>query len=295
MSTLPTDVGGAKIDVILQGDNRVVLRDYPDAFFDCCVTSPPYWKQREYSTTSEIGQERTKDKYILSLLATFDIIKKKLKPSGSLWVNIGEKFDGGHCLAIPEDFDYMMRRTRGWTRIQNVIWYKPDGMAESATRRFTQKFEPFYWYVKSVKDYYFDPEAAKIPVKITSVQRMEHTFNENKGTEHSRMAGMVGDQSDKIEQYLEKGVNCGDCWPISTNKEKVKHIAPYPRGLVARPILSTCPVGGIVCDPFVGSGTTCLVAHSLNMSYVGVELNPDAVQEAQDRIAAESVQLLLQI
>jgi DNA modification methylase len=152
-----------------------------------------------------------------------------------------------------------------------------------------------YWYVKDVTKYYFDTEASKIPVKLSSIQRLEHKFYANKGTEISRMAGMVGDQSDKIEQYLQRGVNAGDLWIIPTNKEKVKHVAPYPRGLVARPVVATCPRGGVVCDPFVGSGTTCLVARELGRSYLGIDLNPDAVQESQERLEAESSQLLLDL
>ena len=106
---------------------------------------------------------------------------------------------------------------------------------------------------------------------------------------------MVGDQSEKIEQYLEKGVNAGDSWIIPTNKEKVKHIAPFPKGLIARPILATCPVGGVVLDPFGGSGTTGLVAHELNMKYVMIDLNPEACEEARERIGKASEQLMLGI
>ena len=181
MSTSPTNTGA--VDVVLQGDNREVLRDFPDAFFDCCVTSPPYWNLRNYTENpDEIGQERTKDRYILELLKVFDLVYRKLKPTGSLWVNLGDTFTGGHCLSIPDDFDYMMRRTRAymWTKVQPVMWIKPDGMAESVTRRFSQKFEPMYWYVKDMKEYYFDPEAAKIPVKLSSVQRLSTSSTRTK-------------------------------------------------------------------------------------------------------------------
>jgi len=279
-----------KPNTIVLGDAREALRGFPKNFFDLAITSPPYWNLRDYTQGNphEIGREPKPEQYILNLLSVFDRVKDCLKDTGSLWVNIADTFRRGP-LEIPQEFSRLMRKTRGWHLVNIVIWFKVDAMSESVTRRFSQKYEYFYWFVKDVENYYFNETASKIPVKQSSVARLAHKFNANKGTDVSRMRGMIGDQSDKIDMYLEKGVNAGDLWIIPTNKEKVKHAAPYPIGLVVRPIIACCPPGGRVLDPFMGSGTTALAVLRMGegREFYGTELNQDSVKEAYDRLGPE--------
>ena len=281
------------INTIVEGDAREVLRNLPlSNSFDCVVTSPPYFNLREYTgLPSEIGTEESLAGYLTNLVhGVFDKVYSHLKNTGSLWVNIGDTFNKGQPLCVPWEFLDMMRMV-GWQLRNIVIWYKPDSMAESTKRRFSQKWEPFFWFTKS-DEYYFDFEAATIPVTQSTTTRLESKFNEGKGTDTSRMRGMVGDMSHKVERYLTQGVNAGDLWPIVTNKEKVAHIAPYPVELVVRPILSTCPPKGVVFDPFVGSGTTCLAVARIGggRKYFGCDINPEAVSEACIRVEDETKQ-----
>lgn len=279
-------------NTIYHGDVRDFLREVPDLFFDLAVTSPPYWNLREYTgQANEIGLEKDIDAYLLNLLAVFDLLAPKLKDSGSLWVNIADTYRKGP-LEIPQRFSYLMRQTRGWHLINAVIWYKVDAQAESCKRRFSQKYEMFYWFVKDYDKYYFNLEASKIPVTKATVERMNYTFNKGKGTDIARMRGMLGDQSEKIEMYLEKGVNAGDLWALPTNKDKVKHAAPYPVSLIVRPILACCPPEGNVFDPFMGSGTTALAVARMGegRKYYGADINGDSVAEANERLHSELIQ-----
>ena len=277
---------------IIHGDVREVLRDFPDNFFDLAITSPPYWNLREYtSDPREIGREKSSEQYVLHLLEVFDLVYQKLKPTGSLWVNIADTYDHGP-LEIPQRLSYLMRNIRQWHLVNSVIWYKTDAMAESVTRRFSQKYEMFYWFAKDQKKYYFNQEAAKIPVTKSTVARLNYKFNLNKGTDIARMRGMLGDQSGKIDMYLEKGVDAGDIWAIPTNKDKVDHSAPYPIYLVVRPIVACCPANGRVLDPFMGSGTTALATVRIGegREFYGAELNLESVEEAVKRLAPEMLQ-----
>lgn len=278
----------------MEGDSRELLRRLPDSSFDMCMTSPPYWNLRDYTkgNVNEIGREPTFEQYVQNLLGLFALVKRKLKPSGSLWVNLGETYREGRALGIPDLFDYYMRQIHGWYRVNKIIWAKPDAMSESTQRRFKQTWEPLYWYVKDMKEYYFNAEAAKIPVKRSTVDRMSHKFYANKGTDVSRMRGMLGDMSEKVDMYLEKGVNAGDVWIIPTNKVRVKHAAPYPVELCVRPIVSTCPENGSVLDPFAGSGTTGVATHEVggNRSFTGLELNSESAQEARERLSTHEIQ-----
>jgi site-specific DNA-methyltransferase (adenine-specific) len=282
---------------IIVGDVREVLtRHFPDSSIDLGVTSPPYFKLRNYTDNNpqEVGRETTPETFILSLLNIFDVLKKKLKDSGSLWVNIGDTYINGSPLCVPEEFCRMMVRTRGWALINKVIWYKLDSMPESSKRRFSQKYEMFYWFVKDKEKYYFDQEASNIPVKACTTERMNYNFNSKKA-DVSRVRGIVGDMSDKIDLYMQRGVNCGDVWAMPTNKEKVNHPAPYPTELIVRPIISCCPPGGVVFDPFMGSGTTGVATYQIggDRIFYGSELNPENAKEARERIANEMKQMRL--
>lgn len=280
-------------NTIVQGDVREVLRGLPFLGIDCVVTSPPYWNLRNYTEDNnplEIGHEVTQEQYVAELADLFLLISKHMKDSGSIWVNLGDNFKDGQPQLVPWEFMFAMRE-RGFQIRNVVIWYKPDAMSESTQRRFSQKYEPFFWF--SLTDsYYFNYEAATIPCKVSTVERLKHEFYANKGTDVSRMGGLVGDMSEKIDQYLALGVNAGDAWLINTNKEKVEHIAPYPVELVVRPIVATCPPGGLVFDPFMGSGTTALATSEMGNGrrFFGTDINPKAVDEANSRIAPEVAQ-----
>lgn len=279
-------------NTIVEGDVRDVLRDFPDDFFDLAVTSPPYWGLRDYTEDyREVGQETSADQYVMQLASIFGQFKPKLKATGSLWVNIADTYRNGP-LEIPQRFSYLMRQIHGWHLVNAVIWYKIDAMSESVNRRFSQKYEMFYWFVKDREYYYFNEQASKIPVSRSSVERLGHKFNKGKSTAVSRMRGMLGDMSSKVDLYLERGVNAGDVWAMPTNKERVEHSAPYPIELIVRPIVACCPPSGRVFDPFMGSGTTALAVIRMgeNRTFYGTELNPSSVEEARRRIEPELVQ-----
>lgn len=280
-------------NTIVQGDVREVLRDLPFLGIDCVVTSPPYWNLRNYTDNAdqkEIGHEESVESYVDVLSDIFVKIAKHMRPTGSIWVNLGDNFVNGQPLLTPWQFLFAMK-SKGFQVRNIVMWYKPDAMSESTMRRFSQKYEPFFWFTMS-NDYYFDYDASTIPCKVSTVERLKHEFYANKGTAVSRMGGLLGDMSSKIDEYLAKGVNAGDTWLISTNKEKVEHIAPYPLELAIRPVVATCPPNGLVFDPFMGSGTTALAVAEMGEGrrYFGTDINPKAVEEANRRVAPEVAQ-----
>lgn len=280
-------------NTIVQGDVREVLQGLSFLGIDCVVTSPPYWNLRQYTSDFnplEIGHEITQEMYVAELADLFLEIAKHMNRTGSIWVNLGDNFVKGTPQLIPWQFMFAMVE-RGFQLRNIVIWYKPDAMSESTQRRFSQKYEPFFWFTLD-DGYYFNYEAATIPCKTSTIERLEHEFYANKGTAVSRMGGLIGDMSKKIDEYLARGVNAGDMWAINTNKEKVEHIAPYPVELVVRPIVATCPPGGLVFDPFMGSGTTALATAEMGerRRYFGTDINAKAVEEANSRVAPEVAQ-----
>ena len=276
---------------IVVGDVGSVLRDAPFLSIDCVVTSPPYFNLRKYTDNdAEIGREETVDEYLENLVNVFGEAARHMHSMGSIWVNLGDNFDEGQPKLVPWKFMFAMIE-RGFQLRNIVMWYKVDAMSESTTRRFSQKYEPFFWFTIS-DSYYFNYEAATIPCRVSTVERMENPFYHNKGHDVSRMAGMIGDMRHKVDDYLERGVNAGDIWPIMCNHEKVKHSAPYPVELIVRPIVATCPPGGLVFDPFMGSGTTALAVTKIGggRRFYGTDINPESVEEARGRIAEDLAQ-----
>lgn len=279
------------LDKTIQGDVRELIKEFPDSFIDLVVTSPPYFRLRSYTENidpREIGREHDVEDYIKNLTSVFMMIKPKVKPSGSIWVNIDDTYRMGSPMLVPERFVMKMVEL-GFKLHNKVIWYKPDPQSESSNvtdHRFSRKYEVFYWFTLT-REYYFDGDATHIPARLNTVQRMEYNFNDSKQLQTSRMRGMVGNMAHKISDTLEGGVDCGDVWIVPTNKDKVPHKAPYPQLLIARPIIACCPESGVVFDPFMGSGRTAIASNRLARHSVGTELNPEYAKLANEELAKE--------
>src|SRR6476620_8766904 len=90
------------LNEIVHGDNLAVLQTWPANVVDCIVTSPPYWQQRDYRGKSEqVGREKTSQKYVERLTAVFRECGRVMKPTGTLWIVIGDKYDDGQQLGLP--------------------------------------------------------------------------------------------------------------------------------------------------------------------------------------------------
>ncbi len=294
------------INKLIVGDSLNSLRKLPEGFVDCVVTSPPYWALRNYGTNpvewpdgwiGELGLEPSFEQYITHLCDIFDEIKRTLKNSGTCWVNIGDTYGGNwmglsnirhlknRCnkslLLIPFRFALEMQN-RGWKVRNVIIWQKPNCTPQSMKDRFTVDFEYLFFFVKSDK-YYFEQQLE--PFKESSIKRCQGGCSRNKG---ERYQGLSKKNYDKYQQKVlngeVKGKNKRAVWNIPTSPFRGAHFAVYPRKLIETPIKAGCPEGGLVLDPFMGSGTTALVAEKLNRNWFGIELNPEYARMAEGRL-----------
>lgn len=291
---------------ILAGDCVEQLKTLPDKIFDCCVTSPPYYGLRDYGVDGQIGLEETPEAYIERLVNVFREVKRVLKDDGTLWLNIGDSYCGtgnkgdlkdpkyadgrnGQAVAINRDvagckhkdligIPWMLAfalRADGWYLRQDIIWHKPNPMPESVTDRCTKSHEYVFLLSKSPK-YYYDNQAISEPTKTrdnTNRDRDSTKLNNTPG--RTRMAGL------KTNNYERR--NRRDVWTIPTKPVKEAHFATYPEKLVEPCILAGSREGGIVLDPFFGSGTTGIVAMRYGRRFVGCELNPEYIEIANRR------------
>jgi site-specific DNA-methyltransferase (adenine-specific) len=269
-----------KINRILHGDVRQISGELPGQSVHCIVTSPPYWRLRDYGIEGQIGLEPTPDAYVASLVAVFAQLRRVLRDDGTLWLNLGDSYaasktgrpgpstlEGGkttqvvasqrpdklvpglpqkNLIGIPWKVAFALQAD-GWYLRSDIVWDKPNVMPESVQDRPTRSHEYLFLLTKSAQ-YYYDQEAIK-------------------------EAGRNG-----------KPRNRRTVWTIPTQPYLGTHFAVFAPALVEPCVLAGCPPGGVVLDPFLGSGTTALVAIRTGRNWLGVELNPEYVELARERI-----------
>lgn len=279
----------APLDQILLGDAMDVLRGLPAAFIDTVVTSPPYYRQRDYGDVQQLGTESTPEAYLERLVAVLGECGRVVKPSGSLWLVLGDKYLDGALLGMPWRAALALRDV-GWILRSDVIWHKPNAMPSSSKTRPTTDHEYVFFLTRS-KEYYYDADAIREPhVTFSDQSRMRggrnHFFKRGSTPEAGKNGGNANLHNARWDQaFHPRGRNKRTVWSISLSKFREAHFAVFPEKLVETCILATSPAGGVVLDPFTGSGTTPLVAQRLGRRYLGIDCVAEYCDMARQRLA----------
>jgi DNA modification methylase len=311
---------------IFVGDCIEGLKNLPDESVDCCVTSPPYFGLRDYGADDQLGLEETPEEYVENMVKVFREVKRVLKDDGTVWLNLGDSYasntigdnrtndqlatkstlgpkkDGlnpdnsaresiikgvrktnhglkqKNLVGIPWRVAFALQAD-GWYLRQDIIWSKGNCMPESVTDRCTKSHEYIFLLSKN-KKYYFDAEAIKEKTVTNdkSIRDRDGTrLNNTPG--RTKMGGLV---TNNYEVRNKRSV-----WEVNAKGFKEAHFAVYPEKLIVDCIKAGCPEGGIILDPFMGAGTTGLVARKLNRDYVGMEINHEYAALANKRISTE--------
>ncbi|HEU4597057.1 MAG TPA: site-specific DNA-methyltransferase [Pyrinomonadaceae bacterium] len=146
--------------LFLCGDSIGVLQELPPDSIDFCMTSPPYWGQRQYSSGG-IGLEERYTDYITHLLGVFKEIHRTLKPTGSFWLNLGDTYDSKSLVGIPWRVAIAMTDQQGWVLRNSVVWNKVKGGPDNSLDRLRNIHENLFHFVKSAKGYYYDVDAIR--------------------------------------------------------------------------------------------------------------------------------------
>lgn len=289
---------------ILIGDCREVLKTLPDQSVNCCVTSPPYFGLRDYGVQGQIGLEQTPDAYVAELVSVFREVRRVLRDDGTLWLNLGDSYAanrsyqvnstkggpkhgpgqsvGGSGSKVPEGLKpkdligipwrvAFALQADGWYLRQDIIWHKPNPMPESVRDRCTKAHEYIFLLSKSER-YYFDHEAIK--------EEATGQFPGNKKpTKSGRAYVDTGNEMHRTSAGLHnigpvERRNKRSVWTVTPKPYRGAHFATFPPDLIRPCIQAGCPFGGVVLDPFGGSGTTGQVANEESRSAVLIELNP---------------------
>ena len=268
---------------IFIGDSREVLKNFPDDVVNTTITSPPYYNLRDYGEANQIGLEDSLEEYIEQLCSVFDEVYRVTRDDGTFWLNIGDcyarggeinsdgrrgcsgakglgykdkKIDGlteKDLIGVPWRLAFELQK-RGWILRSDIIWAKLNPMPESCTDRPTMSHEYIFLFAKNQK-YYYDHESV-----------MESTV----GTEYAKR-------------------NKRDVWNVKVASYPEAHCATFPMELITPCIKAGSPEGGLVLDPFMGSGTVAKAAKQLSRRYTGCELNLEYWKIIQNRLKQEEL------
>jgi DNA modification methylase len=294
---------------------RADARSLPlvDACVDCVVTSPPYWGLRDYGHGDQLGMESTPEAYVAGLVAVFREVRRVLKPEGTLWLNLGDSYSGLHetgrrdsqqgrvidgravtmkltairqqprqtglkpkdLVGIPWRVAFALQAD-GWYLRSDIIWSKPNPMPESVTDRPTKAHEYLFLLTKSDR-YHYDADA------IREVGAMRERFGNSRAV--AKAINPDRNDLDRPVMDIQERRNRRSVWTVATMPYSGAHFATMPEKLVEPCILAGCPMGGLVLDPFIGSGTVGAVAERLSRRWVGTDLNPAYHALAKKRTA----------
>lgn len=270
----------------------------------------------------ELGLEPTFQLYISHLIDIFREVKRVLKPTGTCWVNLGDSYGTNSGCArqyqrgvdkqygkiahqehgngfvekdkslhkslmnIPARFAIAMTDELGFIQRNEIIWHKPACMPSSAKDRFTVDFESIFFFTKSAK-YWFEQQTEPVESKWEATH---YKYYRDKGTavantNHDRPdLGVAGGRFVGGEGRWSDRRNMRTVWRVNFEPQPEEHYASYPTKLIEIPIKAGCPPGGIVFDPFFGTGTTGIVAYKLGRKFIGSELQPKYAEIANKRL-----------
>jgi DNA modification methylase len=268
-----------------------VIEKFQQESVQTVITSPPYFGLRDYGNSLQIGLEDSPEKYVQKLVDVFSKVKKILKSSGTLWINIGDSYYNyrpgkgqslqkqsytkslqdlpqkynprrGNKLEGLKDKDLIGMPWRlafalqkdGWFLRSDIIWHKPNPMPESVQDRPTKSHEYIFLFSKS-QDYFYDNESIK-EIGVMSELKNKQTV-----------------------------------WKIKAQSFLENHFATYPEELIKPCVLAGTAPNDIVLDPFVGSGTTCVVSQKLNRKSIGIDLNKEYLNIARKRVEKTNLPL----
>jgi DNA modification methylase len=266
----------------------------------------------------QIGLEETPEQYAEKLVTIFREVRRVLKDDGTLWLNIGDSYNGSggpgsqwdnkntkglksgkfkkyknpnrninnlkpkDLIGIPWSIAFALR-TDGWYLRSDIIWHKRNCMPSSVKDRPTTAHEYIFLLSKSQR-YYYDADAVKEKMTNSSHKRMEYPrYTDGSKGSTGNYAVISSNYGNKNEEKRNKR----SVWTVNTQPFKNAHFAVFPEKLIEPCIKAGCPENGIVLDPFMGAGTTAIVARKLNRNFIGFELNKEYVEIANKRLYKE--------
>ena len=318
---------------LLLGDALQRLCSLPENSVDSIVTSPPYFRLRNYGADGQIGLEDHAEQWAEDLRELLCEIARVLVPTGTVWLNLGDSYsthtrEGAPRKSLlfgPERLALKLVED-GWIIRNKIVWAKTNTIPSSVRDRLATKHEVIYLLARQPK-YFFDLDAIRephktgrtkpraIPKRQGRPEWLGPNSDSDRGLDVLRAAGIQGHPL---------GKNPADFWQLAVSSYRGAHFATYPVTLAERMVMAGTPEArctvcmapytrplrrlgavatrlalqascdcaaphepGLVLDPFMGSGTTAIAAEKLGRDWLGIELNPEYIGLAEERIQTE--------
>lgn len=300
---------------IHEGTAETVLPLLPAESVHTVVTSPPYWGLRDYGLGSDaLGLEPTPELFVSRLVEVFREVRRVLRPDGTLWLNMGDTYAANRTYQVRDNKHIDVGNTRGmqvppglkskdmlgmpwrvafalqadgWYLRSDIIWHKPNPMPESVRDRPTKSHEYVFLLSKS-EQYYYDIDAIREPHSTGATDKRlrpeYHASVVGTGLHDHKNDMAMGQSQGKRPAGHPLGRNRRTVWTIPTQPYPEAHFATFPEKLIEPCILAGAPGGGVVLDPFAGSGTTGAVAKRLGRRAVLIEPNAEYIELIKKRI-----------
>lgn len=236
---------------LLVGDARTILADLPSASVDMALTSPPYFRLRDYQVDGQIGLETAVDDWVQQLAAVAHQVQRLLVPTGTFWLNLGDTYATHICqgaqrkslLLAPERLALTLVAD-GWILRNKIVWRKANPMPTSVRDRLACTWEVLYVFAREPR-YFFDLDAIRVPHvstppklrRVTAAVRGREAWrgpnsDGTRGLAALKAAGLVGHPL---------GKNPGDVWSTASSNYRGQHRATFPTALAERAITAGCP------------------------------------------------------
>jgi DNA modification methylase len=324
---------------LLHGDSESILETFPSNSVDCCLTSPPYWSQREYDSNSLLGAETDWREYVARLLRIFRKLKRIIKVDGSFWLNLGDTYMQKNLCGVPWRVAFALQDD-GWILRNAVVWDKVKGNPDNAKDKLRNIHEYIFHFVKNM-DYFYDVDSIRnapgkpyirngrittatgvsgaryeqqirdsdltpsqkreaLQALSTALQKVEkgelpdfrmiirgwQRATHSDSPQYSGRARELQARGYCILPYHKMGTKPGDVWHIipEDSQREGPHYAVFPAELCELPIKATCRSGGILLDPFVGTGTAIVAAIKHGRRGIGIDTSQKYLEEARKRL-----------
>jgi DNA modification methylase len=264
-----------------------LAKTIPDDFLDLVVTSPPYADTLTYGKEIPIFRP---DNYADWILPLFNETYRGMKDSGSFILNINDKIIGSERSIYVYDLVCRVVRETGFSLHDRYIWHKKSCMPSSGVRRLNDRVEYIFHFVKTKNKFKANTDDIREPYSEISLKRFKNTMH---GHDTISADGSTKHGSSKLAKPHPKGTKPTTVFrfDLSNSIRGLKHPAPFHPQIPEKFITWLTDVGDVVLDPFMGSGTTAIVAHDLDREYIGFELNELYKKDAEERILSMAPKL----
>jgi DNA modification methylase len=255
-----------------------------------CVTSPPYFKKRRYTDDArEIGWEENVNHYVTNLRNVFSEVKRVLADDGILFLNLADTYQNWQALGVPWRVALALQDDNWYLRSE-IIWEKPNIRPENVRNRPTVSHEQLFLFAKS-RGYYYDASAIEEnsdPSQVAHNLKYAKTYDAHSSNAVNRQPNNVNDVGIHSRARTDGKRNKRSVWKISTTPGQFGYPSPMPLALARTCVLAGSAPGATVLDPFMGSGTTGVAALELRRSFIGVDLNANALELVRQRLGVSS-------